>query len=281
MSERTDETAPDQAAQMPLTHAGEPFTKTHAKLVGEHGIEWYLLDPATIPEPMLSDVRMTWSWRVQTEYRSVQTMARFLTEVGGAGDPIEIQSCVADAIQDEIRHTALCAGVVERLGVQALLPDPVAEVVEPGFLAMPMAQRALVTAISMLLINETISVALIADLAARATHPTIKAVLKATIADETEHQHFGWAYVAASLQRFDAAGRLYAARVTEFALEEHLAPARQVVENIPPAQQNLAAWAEPDFAQYGLMCAEREAIIKLQLHQRFLAPRLKALGLLS
>lgn len=278
MSETTADTA---AAQMPLAHAGEPFAKMHRALVGDHGIEWYLLDPTTIPEPLLSDVRMIWSWRVQTEYRSVQTMTRFLTEVVAAGDPIEIQSCAADAIRDEIRHTALCAGVVERLGIQPLLPSPLIEVVDPGFLAMPMAQRALVTAISMLLINETISVALISDLVARATHPTIKAVLHATIADEAEHQDFGWAYVAASLQRFDTAGRDYAREVTEFALESHLGPAHEIVAGLPAAYQSLSAWAEPDFAHYALMSAEREALIKVQLYQRFLAPRLKTLGLLS
>lgn len=266
---------------MPLTHAGEPFIGIHRGLVGDVGVDWYLLDPAMIPEPMLSEVRLTWAWRAQTEYRSVQVMTRFLTEVLGAGDPIEIQSGAAEAIRDEIRHTALCAGVVEALGETAFLPTPVAEPLEDAFVAMPMAQRALVTAISMLLINETISVALIGDLAARATHPTIRAVLRATMADETTHQQFGWAYVAASLRRFDQAGREYAARITSYALEGHLEPARTVLASLPTERQTLSAWTEPDFAYYGLMSRPREALIKLQLHQRFLAPRLRALGLLA
>jgi hypothetical protein len=269
------------AVETPMTHAGEPFLSMHRALMGELGIEWYLLDPAMIPEPLLSEVRLTWSWRAQTEYRSVQVMTRFLTEVLGAGDPLEIQSGAADAIRDEIRHTALCVGVVEALGETALLPTPVPEPLEDGFRAMPMAQRALVTAISMLLVNETISVALIGDLAARATHPTIRAVLKATMTDETTHQQFGWHYVAASLRRFDAAGRAYAARITAYALEGHLAPARNLVASLPTERQTLNAWHEPDFARYGLMSRPREALIKLQLHQRFLAPRLQALGLLG
>jgi rubrerythrin len=265
----------------PLTHAGEPFLTLHRALVGDAGIEWYLLDPSTIPAVLREEVYVTWAWRVQTEYRSVQAMTRFLTEVSGAGDPIEILSGAADAIRDELRHTALCAGVVEALGREATLPTPVPEPIDPGFLQMPMAQRALVTAISMLLINETISVAMLGDLAARATHPTIKSVLKATMADEAGHQQFGWAYVAASLRRFDEAGRRYAAEVTAYALEEHMAPARALVGRLPAERQSLAAWAEPDFARYGLMSAEREALIKLQLHQRFLAPRLRAIGLIA
>ncbi|MEZ4463037.1 MAG: hypothetical protein R3F43_00605 [bacterium] len=57
-----------------------------------------------------------WSDRVQTEYRSVQIMTRFLTEVLGAGDPLDVYAGAVDAIADEVRHTALCAAVVTALG---------------------------------------------------------------------------------------------------------------------------------------------------------------------
>lgn len=273
----------DHAAEPahPMIRAGGPFAALHAALVGDATIPWGALDLHAIPANLRDVVRDTWAWRAQTEYRSVQVMTRFLGEVLAAGDPLEVQAFALDAIRDEVRHTALCARVVESLGATPALPMPLSEPLDPAFVEMPMAARALVTAISMLLVNETVSVALLQDLAARATHPTIRAVLVATTADEETHADAGWHYVTSSLARFDAAGRAFAAQVAAHAVEGHRGPALARLASLPPELRSLTAHAEPDLAHYGLMSEAREAILTLHTLETAVLPRLMDLGLVS
>ncbi|MCB9734549.1 MAG: ferritin-like domain-containing protein [Deltaproteobacteria bacterium] len=261
-----------------VIHVGEPFAGLHRALVGVE-IPWDALDPGALDPQLRAAALDAWGYRAQTELRSVQTMTRFLTEVLGAGDPLEVYAGAADAVQDEIRHAALCVGMVERLGGVARLPEPVAEPVSAEFLGLPLAQRALATAVSMLAVSETISVALIEDLRARCGHPTVAAVLGATLADEDHHRDYGWAYVAASLDRFDADGREYARFVAEHTLAPHRDGARALVATLRPGARHRDAWPEPELAEVGLLSPAREALVKLDVIERVLAPRLGALGI--
>jgi|GEM_PF-1004910 len=273
--------APAAAAERRLAlilHADDPFRAIHNALV-DVDVDWSGLTPDSVPEPLLEMTRTIWLHRVQTEFRSIQVMTRFLQEVLGAGDPMEVYAGAADAVVDEIRHTALCVGVVEALGVAPTFPDPVFEPENPQFLALPMVQRALGTAVSMLAISETLSVALLEDLRARATHPTIKAVLDATLADEDTHQDFGWSYVAASLQRCDEAGLEFARLVAATTLEPYVAQTQAILADIPMHRRHLEAWPEPDLAALGMMGSEREALVTLNALTHTLRPKLRELGL--
>lgn len=263
---------------MTFRHAGEPFRAMHDALVGV-AIDWSRLDVASVPAALLERAQRTWAGRAQSEYRSIQVLTRFMSEVLAAGDPIEVQAGVALAIADEVRHTALTVHVVERLGATPLLPEPLAESEAPEFLALPPAQRALGTAVAMLAVNETVSVALIEDLRARATQPVIRAVLDATLADEDTHGDFGWAYVAASLGRFDAQGRAYAAACAAEALEPLLGTAREVVARLALEERSLTRWPEPELATWGLRSTEREALLVLAAIETRVMPRLRALGI--
>ncbi len=249
----------------------------HRALV-DVAIDWHTLRPEDLDVALLDRARAAWNGRAQSEYLSIQVMTRFMAEVLAAGDPIEVQAGAVMAIEDEVRHTALCVGVVEALGMTATLP-PLGTSEAAEFLALPAAQRALGTAITMLAINETVSVALIEDLQRRATHPVIKAVLDATLADEDEHGDFGWAYVAASLSRFDADGHDYARACATTALEALHAPARRTVAGMAPALRELSRWPEPELAHWGLRSPEREALVIVGAVEQRVMPRLAALGL--
>jgi len=262
-----------------VRHAGAPFRALHDALVGGDALDWSLLDPAAIPEPLLMRAQTAWNGRAQSEYKSIQVMARFLSEVLASGDPIEVHAGVVMAIEDEMRHTALCVRVVERLGASASLPTPLVHAEARAFMALPAAQRALGTAVTMLAINETVSVALIEDLRQRATHPVIRAVLDATLADEDEHGDFGWAYVAASLKRFDGEGHAYASACAEAAMEPLVAPARATLATIPAHLRDLAHWPEPELAHLGLRSPEREALVIIDALAKQVVPKLAALGL--
>ncbi len=261
-----------------ISHAGGVFRAIHQELVG-CDVDWAQLSPAALPPELLERARATWAHRAQTELRSVQVMTRFLGELLGAGDPLEVYAGAAAAVIDEIRHTALCVGVVEALGVQPRLPEPLEEPQHPEFSALPPAQRALGTAVSMLLVSETLSVALIEDLRARCSHPTLRAVLDATLADETEHDAFGWHYVRTSLSRFDQAGVEFARLCAETALEPHLADVARVVGRLAAPERRLEAWPEPELAALGLMSDERQALVLRRAIDDVLLPRLRELGI--
>ncbi len=261
-----------------LGHVGGVFAELHQALVGVD-IDFASLAHGWSPERRQHAIAV-WADRVQTEYRSIQVMTRFLTEVLGAGDPLEIYAGVVEAIGDEVRHTALCAGVVEGLGGEALLPDPVAEEENPGFLKLSMAERALGTAVSMLAVSETISTAFIEDLRSRCEQPVIKAVLDATIEDEEGHEAFGWGYVEASLQRFDASARDFARMVVEVTLRPHQERAQQAFSRMAPAERKLEAWPEPELVELGISSPERQALVFERVFEAKLVPRLRRLGIL-
>lgn len=261
---------------MKLKFAGSGFQASFDDLVPT-------LDSTSLqaPDPRLLPLaRSVWTHRFQTEFRSIQVMTRFLEELLGAGDPLDVFPSAAEAILDEIRHTALMAKVVEMLGGEVPdLPDPVREPLAPEYLELPMVQRALITAISVA-INETISIALITDLHSRCTNPPIRAVLSATIADEDGHGDLGWAYVAASLQRFDAESQPFWRAVAHNAYQPHRDNAARVVGSIPIERRTTDAWTEPELAMLGLMSAEREALLFERTWTTSLQPRLKQLRLL-
>lgn len=263
-----------------LTLAGGSFEAWHRARLGP-AIDLGDLGPSVVPPRLLPEVRRAWQSRVASEFRSIQIMTRFLTEVTGAGDPLDVYTGAAELVADEIRHTELCATVCRRLEVPALLPEPVALPDAPGFLALPYPERALSTAITMLVANESISTAIIRDLLERCDYAPVRRVLQATVEDEATHESFGWDYVAASLGRFDAGGRSHWRRLTLQALEPHRDFAARVLSNLPAEVRTLRSNDELDLARYGLMTPQRQALLFERTYAVELRPRLEPLGLVG
>src|SRR5687768_18251197 len=113
---------------------------------------------AEFPAALVAEARSEWLERFRSEFRSIQIMARFVTEIVGAGDPMQVYAGAVELVSDEVRHAELCAAMCRALGGSPKLPDPVALRDPEPFLKAPMAERALATAISMLGVNETLSV---------------------------------------------------------------------------------------------------------------------------
>lgn len=266
-------------SRQPMRKVGGAFAAGHAALMGTP-IDFSLLDPSAIPPAYLEAAQAAWQERFETEYRSIQIMTRFMTEVVGAGDPIDVYAMVADLIEDEVRHMALCGETVRALGRNAVLPEPVAIPESDAFMALPMAQRAMATALSMLAVNETLSCGFIEDLAARCQHPVIGAVLRATIEDEAEHQELGWTYIAGAMRRFPVESMSRWRAIVQDALAPQRAMAESVLAQIPADQRHLDAWPEPELVEWGLFGPQRQALIFQQTWQRDLRPKLEALELL-
>jgi hypothetical protein len=203
-----------------------------------------------------------------------------MTEVLGAGDPLDVWAGAAELVQDEVRHARLCVSLCEALGGRPHLPEP-PELRDPeSFLRAPMAERALHTAITMLAINETISVAYIEDLRARCPEPAVRRVLEQTLADEEGHQAFGWEYVARSLRRFPASTRPDWRRLVAATLSPHEEAARRDLAAVPRNARHLQAHPDHDHVALGLFSAPRQALVFEQVWAQTLAPRLAALDLL-
>jgi hypothetical protein len=260
-----------------VSFAGGAFGELHRARLGPLP-DLSGLDVKQVPAALLEKARVTWQDRARSEFRSIQILTRLLTEVVGAGDPLDVYPLVTQLIDGEIHHTELCAAVCAALDAPAFLPEPVTLNDSAGFLASPMAERALATAISVLGINETISVGYLADLAGRCGNPAIKAVLDATGGDA--HRELGWSYIRQALRRFPAETSPDWRHLVKVTLQPHEAFAARTLEPVPANKHTLAAWPEPELAELGLLSHERQALIFHRTWVEVLKPRLAELELL-
>lgn len=211
--------------------------------------------------PLLAEARAAWRQRTVTEYRSSQIFARFLTEVLAAGDDHTVHERVLEMVKEELEHVQLCETVCRHLGVDAPMPSPESLKEPAQFSSAPAQERALHTAITMLLINETLSVGFIEDLHARCTNPPIQRVLAATLGDEAQHERFGFEYVQRALRRYSESARRDFRHLVALTLQGHLAQAEQVLSRVPANKQTLEAWPDYERVKLGLFSPERQALV--------------------
>jgi hypothetical protein len=260
-----------------VSFAGAEFAVLHRALLGEPVAITDLALERFSPQ-LREEAQQTWHQRLVSEFRSVQIMTRFLTELVNAGDPLDVYAGAIDLVKDEVRHTELCFAVCRALGAPVDLPTPVALRDPEEFVRASFGERALHTAISMLIVNETLSTAFISDLRERCHEPAIRAVLDATLADEDEHHAFGWAYVAASLRRFPASTLPSWRALVQRVLAPHHQFVEETLRDLPAAQRALDAHPDSERIALGLFSRARQALV-LERALDALLPRLRAHGL--
>lgn len=257
--------------------AGAEFSALHRSLLGAP-VEITDLALERFAPELRAEAQRTWHQRLVSEFRSIQVMTRFLTELVNAGDPLDVYAGAIDLVKDEVRHTELCFAVCRALGAPVDLPVPVALNDPEEFVRASFGERALHTAISMLIINETLSTAFISDLRERCQQPAIRAVLDATLADEDEHHAFGWAYLAASLRRFPASTLPSWRSLVQRVLAPHQQFVHETLRDLPAAQRALDAHPDHGRIALGLFSRARQALV-LERELGELLPRLRAHGL--
>ena len=258
--------------------AGGIFEHFHHALMGVD-IDFDAFDPDPFPDELVEEARQVWLQRFRTEFRSIQIMTRFMTEVLGAGDPIDVYSGAVDLIEDEVRHAALCAGLCEAMGLEATFPEPVDLQDPEQFVDAPMAERALHTAISMVAINEALSYGFIMDLRSRCEEPTVAAVLEATVADEEGHQDFGWVYIERALTRFEKSTLRDWRHLVKTTLRPHFQNAGAILSDIPPDKRTLDAWSDTERVQLGLFSPQRQALVFDKTYREVVQPKLEEVEL--
>lgn len=262
----------------PMRYAGGVFGHLHDEMMGTD-IDFDAFDPEQFDEDLKNRARETWFQRAQTEFRSTQIMTRFMTEVLGAGDPIDVYATVVDLIEDEARHTALCAGMCRALGGTPRFPNPIVPEDPPEFLDAPMGERALATAISMVALSEALSYGFMTDLNERCQQPTVSAVLGATVEDEEDHQELGWIYIENSLSRFPVSTLSAWRHLVATVLKPHLIKAAQVLEEVAQKDRHLDAFPEPELVQLGMFSDQRQGLLVYRTLDEVIEPRLKSLEL--
>lgn len=235
-------------------------------------------DLTRFPHDLLVEARLVWADRVRTEWRSVQVLTRWLQELTACVEPLEHLQGAAQAITDELRHVGLCADLCTALGGFPERPAPVPASAE--VLAIAPAERPLATAIVMLVVNETLSVAYLTDLAAHCEEPAVRAVLDALLDDELGHRDLGGDYVRFALPRHGSGARAEWRTFTARAVESHRRKVEALLAEVPPSRRAAEHFPEPARAALGLTTPVRQALVFAETFEQVLRPRLQSLDLM-
>lgn len=241
-------------------------------------IDFSGLDASALPPKLVHEARVVWADRVRTEYQSIQIAARFLTETLAAGEPMDVQRRVLEAIDEEMRHTEICAAMCRALGGPVPSPKDVAMPL-PDLQKVPLEERVLASAISLFLVNETFSVGYLRDLHERATHPVTRAALGAITDDETGHESFGVEICGRKLRDLPEPRRAAWRQFTHRLVRGHLDRAERAISAIPEADRHLDRFPETERATLGLLGEARLSLLCVRTYRERLAPALAELGL--
>lgn len=236
------------------------------------------IEPARFEPGLLVEARLTWADRVRTEWRSVQILTRWLTELTATVEPLPFLADAVHALDDELHHVALCERLCEALGGRPERPAPAPDADATSARLAP-SERPLATAIVMLVVNETLSVAYLQDLAARCDEPAVRFVLDALLADELGHRDLGGDFVRHALPRRPAAERAEWRTFARRSVEHHRRKIDALLAGVPPERRALEHFPDADRAALGMTTAVRQALVFEETLESTLRPRLEALDL--
>lgn len=236
------------------------------------------VDTSRFDPGLVVEARLTWAERVRTEWRSVQILARWVTELTATTAPLSFLSGAVRALDDEIHHVALCEAMCEALGGRAERSPPSPEAEATSAQLAP-RERPLATAIVMLVVNETLSVAYLRDLAARCDEPAVRAVLDALLDDELGHRDLGGDYVRYALPLRPAAERAAWRAFAGRAVEHHLRKLEALLAGVPAERRELEHFPDVGRANLGMTTPVRQALVFEETLASTLRPRLEALDL--
>jgi hypothetical protein len=236
------------------------------------------IDVSHFDAGLLVEARLTWADRVRTEWRSVQILTRWVTELTATVEPLPFLAGAAQALDDEIHHVALCSALCEALGGRPERPAP-SGAEDATSLRLAPAERPLATAIVMLVVNETLSVAYLQDLAARCDAPAVRFVLDGLLADELGHRDLGGDFVRHTLPRRPAAERAEWRAFARRAVEHHRHKIDALLARVPPERRALEHFPDAGRAALGMTTPVRQALVFEETLETTLRPRLAALDL--
>lgn len=177
--------------RVPLGTDSPLFRSLHRRMLdGPRPVPpWDRLDPSSVPDAVRERVRRAWSARVEAEYRSMVVFGELIARFPEAGLSLEVSCAASRLLQDEARHTELCARVAEAFGGRDADLDPATLRLVDDLPAHLFVAR---WTASMFCVGESASVGLLGVLRDETTDPCIASVVDTLLRDEVLHDRFGW-----------------------------------------------------------------------------------------
>ena len=161
-------------------------------------------DPSAYDPSAIAKVRAGWTQRMIFEHRSSMVFSQLAQQLFEANATLDAKIVMMRMAQDELRHTATCASVIEALG-----GDPIADAV---FDVEPLAvhrgtgveERALRNVIYTTCMSEMVACARFVATLDHTTDPFMRDAMRRLLADEILHGQFGFHYLTAWRPWLDA-----------------------------------------------------------------------------
>ncbi|MFO0547532.1 MAG: hypothetical protein U0271_04035 [Polyangiaceae bacterium] len=243
---------------------------------------WDALDPSRVSDADRELGLRAWASRANAEYLSMALFAELSARAAEIGMPLEITCGLSRLVQDEARHSELCARVSSALGG----PDAVTLPAEELSFRTRSAPHTAVSnelgfarwVLGMFCVGEASSVALLEAMAnVAADDPCIAVVLETLHQDEVLHDRFGWAVAEMLVPRFDEAERdwLGAELAQALAFYEKLHAPDFLVSS---SSELPAPDGEPGL-RMGMLAALEHARIFYERIEHTILPRLDRMGI--
>lgn len=137
-------------------------------------------------------------WRSQaaTERRVATSFETVRDALAARGDDAGLVAVSDRAIDDEMRHAALCMDIASRYAGRAVSPPPSLPHERPTHPGASESLRRALFVLGQCALNETLASAYLDACLEVATHPLPRAALSELLSDEIDHARIGWAFAS-------------------------------------------------------------------------------------
>ena len=154
----------------------------------------HAFDPSRHAPEVIQKARRWWLAAMQSEYESASVFIDLATQLRQIASPLDVQTVVLRMAQDELRHAAICARVIEAMGGEAKIPaGPLPRATpHPDCGADESVLREIVYGCCL---SEMVNVARLAKSVGEVGDPFVRDAFRLLLADERLHAQFGFHYL--------------------------------------------------------------------------------------
>jgi hypothetical protein len=151
-------------------------------------------DPSAHAPADVDKARAFWLAMMRSEYESSSVFVEMALALRDIDDPLDIQSVVLRMAQDELRHAAISAAVVEGMGGEARMPAPPVRRSAPHRDCSP-EEGVLRSVIFGCCLSETVNAARLAKRHGEVSDAFVRQAIRLLLVDERLHAQFGFYYL--------------------------------------------------------------------------------------
>ncbi len=154
----------------------------------------HAFDPSRHAPEAVQKARRWWLAAMQSEYESASVFIDMAIQLRQIASPLDVQTVVLRMAQDELRHAAICARVVEAMGGEAKIPaGPLPRAMpHPDCGADESVLREIIYGCCL---SEMVNVARLAKSVGEVGDPFVRDAFRLLLADERLHAQFGFHYL--------------------------------------------------------------------------------------